>query len=133
MAVKQLDWELSKRGLADAARHREKKKEAIRKNIAEIIGDTSIITRRKGQIVKVPIRGLKSYRFIFRRESEGGKGVGQGEGEKGKWQSPDFGVSPFPLSTLPHGASSMKICMVSSGHHSFHRACSATTAAKRAG
>ncbi len=83
MAVKKLDWELSKRGLTDAARHREKKKEAIRNNIAEIIGDTSIITRKKGQIVKVPIRGLKSYRFIFRRESEGGMGVGQGEGEKG--------------------------------------------------
>jgi hypothetical protein len=83
MAVKKLDWELSKRGLADAARHREKKKEAIRSNIAEIIGDTAIITRKKGQIVKVPIRGLKSYRFIFRRESEGGKGLGQGEGQKG--------------------------------------------------
>jgi hypothetical protein len=26
--------------------------------------------------------GLKSYRFVFRRESSGGIGVGQGKGEK---------------------------------------------------
>ncbi len=103
MAVKKLDWGLSKRGLADAARHREKKKEAIRSNIAEIIGDTSIITRRKGQIVKVPIRGLKSYRFIFRRESEGGKGIGQGAGEKGDvvGRQPAPGQSPGKAGDQP--------------------------------
>jgi hypothetical protein len=83
MAVKKQDWGLSQRGLKDAARHREKIRESIQKNIADIIGDASIITRKKGQIVKVPIRGLKSYRFVFRRESSGGTGVGQGKGEKG--------------------------------------------------
>jgi sporulation protein YhbH len=83
MAVKRQDWELSQRGLRDAARHREKIRESIQKNIADIISDASIITRKRGQIVKVPIRGLKSYRFVFRRESSGGTGVGQGKGEKG--------------------------------------------------
>ena len=83
MAIKRQDWELSQRGLKDAARHREKIRESIQKNIADIISDASIITRKKGQIVKVPIRGLKSYRFVFRRESSGGTGVGQGKGEKG--------------------------------------------------
>ena len=83
MSVKELDWGLSERGLTDAARHRRKTREAIQKNIAEIISDTSIITRRRGQIVRVPVRGLKSYRFIFRRDSEGGIGAGQGEGEAG--------------------------------------------------
>lgn len=83
MAVEKQDWGLSRRGLKDAARHREKVRESIQKNIADIIGDASIITRKKGQIVKVPIRGLKSYRFVFRRESSGGTGVGQGKGEKG--------------------------------------------------
>jgi sporulation protein YhbH len=84
MAVKRQDWGLSQRGLKDAARHREKVRESIQKNIADIIADASIITRKKGQIVRVPIRGLKSYRFIFRRESSGGTGVGQGKGEKGE-------------------------------------------------
>ena len=83
MAIKKQDWELSQRGLKDAARHREKIKESIQKNIADIISDASIITRKKGQIVKVPIRGLKSYRFTYQQESSGGTGVGQGEGAKG--------------------------------------------------
>ncbi len=83
MAIKKQDWQLSQRGLKDAARHREKIKESIQKNIAEIISDASIITRKKGQIIKVPIRGLKSYRFIYKHEGSGGTGVGQGEGKEG--------------------------------------------------
>lgn len=83
MAIKKQDWELSQRGMKDAARHREKVRDAIRKNIADIISEESIITRREGQIVKVPVRGLKSYQFIYRRGSSGGVGVGQGKGEKG--------------------------------------------------
>lgn len=83
MTIKKQDWRLSQRGLKDAARHREKIRESIQKNIADIISDASIITRKKGQIVKVPIRGLKSYRFVFNRESAGGTGTGQGKGEKG--------------------------------------------------
>lgn len=83
MAIRKQDWGLSQRGVKDAARHREKIRETIRKNIADIISDTAIITRKKGQIAKVPIRGLKSYRFIYKRQSTGGTGVGQGEGEEG--------------------------------------------------
>ncbi len=83
MAVNKQDWELSQRGLKDAARHREKIRESIRKNIAEIISDASIITRKQGQVVKVPIRGLKSYQFVFNRASSGGAGLGQGKGSEG--------------------------------------------------
>ncbi len=83
MSIRKQDWELSQRGLKDAARHREKIKESIQKNIADIISDASIITRKKGQIIKVPIRGLKSYRFIYKQENSGGTGVGQGEGKVG--------------------------------------------------
>jgi hypothetical protein len=83
MAVKRQDWELSPRGLRDTARHREKIKESIQKNIADIISETPIITRRDGRIVKVPVRGLKSYRFLYKRESEGGAGLGHGDADKG--------------------------------------------------
>jgi len=83
MAIKKQDWGLSQRGIKDPARHRQKIKESIQKNIADIISDASIITRKRGQIVKVPIRGLKTYHFIHRRESSGGTGVGQGEGKPG--------------------------------------------------
>jgi hypothetical protein len=83
MSIKESDWELSQRGLKDASRHREKVRETIQKNIENIISDSSIITRKKGQIVKIPIRGLKSYRFVYRSSESGGKGIGQGEGKKG--------------------------------------------------
>ncbi len=83
MAIKKQEWELSQRGLKDAARHREKIKESIQKNIADIISDASIISRKKGQMIKVPIRGLKSYHFIYKHESSGGTGAGQGEGKEG--------------------------------------------------
>ncbi len=46
MAIKKQEWELSQRGLKDAARHREKIKESIQKNIADIVSDASIITRK---------------------------------------------------------------------------------------
>lgn len=83
MTIKKQDWELSQRGLKDAARHREKMRESIQENIADIISDASIITRKKGRVVRVPIRGLKSYRFIYKQGSSGGTGVGQGQGEEG--------------------------------------------------
>ncbi len=83
MAVKKQDWELSQRGMKDAARHREKVRDAIRGNIADIISEESIITRKEGQIVKVPIRGLKSYQFIYRRGSSGGSASARGRGKKG--------------------------------------------------
>ena len=83
MGVCEQDWTLSPRGLKDARRHREKVKELIRRNITEIISNEAIITSKKGQLVKVPVRGLKSYRFIYQRSEEGGLGVGQGEGKKG--------------------------------------------------
>jgi len=83
MAIRKQDWGFSQRGLRDATRHRQKIRESIQKNIAEIISDASIITRKKGQVVKVPVRGLKTYHFIHKRESSGGTGVGQGKGDKG--------------------------------------------------
>ncbi len=57
MTITKQDWDLSQRGLKDAARHREKVREAIRQNIAQIVGEASIITRKEGQIVKVPRKG----------------------------------------------------------------------------
>ena len=82
MAIKEQDWGLSQRGLKDTTRHREKVKDAIRKNIAEVISEEAIITRKKDKTVRVPIRGLKSYRFIYDRGA-GRAGIGQGEGRKG--------------------------------------------------
>jgi len=78
------DYGSSPRGRADAARHRAKVKEAIRRNLPDIISDEAIITRRDNRVVKVPIRGLKSYHFIHGAVGSASAGFGSGEGDKGK-------------------------------------------------
>jgi sporulation protein YhbH len=84
MAVIKPDYDSAPRGRTDAARHREKIKEAIRKNLPDIISDEAIITRQKDKIVKVPIRGVKSYQFIHGRTKGESGGFGSGESKKGK-------------------------------------------------
>lgn len=74
-------WDIQ-RGVKDAARHQKKVDEAIRKNVKNVIGEESIITNDdRNKKVRVPIRGLKDYRFVHGRKQVGG--VGQGEGEPG--------------------------------------------------
>ncbi|MEO8605103.1 MAG: DUF444 family protein, partial [bacterium] len=50
----------------------------IRDNIADIIAEESIIGKDRDRIIKVPIRGIKEYHFIF---GNGSPGVGQGNGQ----------------------------------------------------
>ena len=54
----------SDRSAGDRQRHRDKLREAIRDNIADIISEECIIGRDKDRIIKVPIRGIKEYRFV---------------------------------------------------------------------
>ena len=65
----------SDRTAGDRLRHRQKVREAIRNNIADIIAEESIIGKDKNRIIKVPIRGVKEYRFVY---GENAAGVGQG-------------------------------------------------------
>lgn len=65
----------SDRSAGDRLRHRQKVREAIRDNIADIIAEESIIGKDKNRVVKVPIRGVKEFRFVY---GENTPGVGQG-------------------------------------------------------
>ena len=67
----------SDRSAGDRQRHRQKVRESIRDNIADLIAEESIIGKDKDKIIKVPIRGVKEYRFIY---GENVPGVGQGDG-----------------------------------------------------
>lgn len=67
----------SDRSSGDRARHREKIREALRENIADVIAEQAIIGRSGDTIIKVPIRGIKEYRFVY---GENTPGVGQGDG-----------------------------------------------------
>ncbi len=84
MGVLRPDYDTISRGTTDAARHREKIKEAIKKNLPDIISDEAIITKSGDQIVRVPVRGIKSYRFIHRYTDGVQGGFGSGESEEGK-------------------------------------------------
>ena len=83
------DWSLSERGKKDAERHREKIDDAIRKNVRDVISEESIITKKRGKKVRVPVKGLKDYRFINGKGSKGKEGSGEGDGEgQGAGQGP---------------------------------------------
>ncbi len=73
----------SDRSAGDRQRHRQKVREAVRENIADLIAEESIIGKNKDKVIKVPIRGVKEYRFIY---GENASGVGQGDGNSEKGQ-----------------------------------------------
>lgn len=77
------DWSLSERGKADAARHREKIDKTIRNSVQNVISEESIITKRSGRTVRIPVRGLKDYRFVYGKSEGAQGGVGQGKGKVG--------------------------------------------------
>lgn len=78
------NWDLSEKGKKDVERHHRKIDDAIRKSVKDVIAEESIITKKKGKKVRIPVRGLKDYRFIHgRKEKNGEAGVGQGEGKPG--------------------------------------------------
>lgn len=78
------DWSLHRQGQMDQERHQEKVKEAIKKNLAEIVSDESIITSDGQRMVKVPIRSLNEYRFRYNWEKQERAGQGQGNSQEGQ-------------------------------------------------
>jgi len=73
----------SDRSAGDRKRHREKLRRAIRDNIADIIAEESIIGRDRDRVIRVPIRGVREYRFIY-GDNEGGVGQGEGDSRPGQ-------------------------------------------------
>lgn len=73
------DWSLHRKGYQDQVRHQEKVKEAIKKNLSDLVSEESIILSDGKQVVKVPIRSLDEYRFRYNFNKE--PHVGQGDGE----------------------------------------------------
>ena len=76
-----MPWELRRRGLKDSLRHDQRVKEAIRKNLRELIAEEAIITSDGTRRVKIPLRYLDQYRFKYGQPPQG---VGQGEGQPGE-------------------------------------------------
>ncbi|MBI2875595.1 MAG: DUF444 family protein [Candidatus Tectomicrobia bacterium] len=70
---------MSDRGAGDRKRHREKVRNAIKENLGNIISEEAIIGQSGDKKVKVPIKGVKEYRFIF---GSNNAGVAQGTGQE---------------------------------------------------
>ncbi|PWK13830.1 sporulation protein YhbH [Tumebacillus permanentifrigoris] len=73
------DWSLHRKGEQDQQRHQEKVREAIKKNLADLVTEESLIMHDGRQIVKVPIRSLDEFRFRYNYNK--GQHGGQGDGE----------------------------------------------------
>lgn len=98
-AIGKSDWSLHRKGPADQQRHKEKVREAIKNNLADIVSQENIILADDKTVIKVPIRSLEEYKFRFdpRRQRYAGQGSGgnrvgdvigqaprQGDGHKGQ-------------------------------------------------
>lgn len=77
------DWSLHRKGHQDQERHREKVKEAIKENLADLVSDESIVMSNGKQIVKVPIRSLEEYRFRYNFNKGQQAGTGDGSSQVG--------------------------------------------------
>ncbi len=68
--------EHSDRSAGDRLRHRQKVRQLIRSGIADVIAEEAIIGGDRDRIIKVPIRGVREYRFVY---GENARGVAEGQ------------------------------------------------------
>ncbi|MFT9848386.1 sporulation protein YhbH [Aneurinibacillus sp. REN35] len=73
------DWSLHRKGHQDQQRHQEKVREAIRKNLPDLVSEENIIMSNGRDVVKIPIRSLDEYRIRYNYNKS--KHVGQGTGD----------------------------------------------------
>ncbi|CAM3747102.1 sporulation protein YhbH [Cohnella lubricantis] len=73
------DWSLHRKGYQDQSRHQQKVREAIKSNLPDLLSEENIILSDGKQIIKIPIRSLEEYRFIYNHNKR--KHVGQGDGD----------------------------------------------------
>ena len=67
------------RSASDRRRHKQKIEKAIREGIHNIVADESIIGENGKKKFKIPVRGIKEYKFIYGNNS--GKQVGSAPGK----------------------------------------------------
>src|SRR5713101_413192 len=65
MSVQRNDWSLQRKGQIDQDRHKERVRDAIKKNLGSIVSNESIILSDGKRVVRVPIRSLDEYKFRF--------------------------------------------------------------------
>ncbi len=72
------------RAAGDRQRHRQKVRASIKENIGDIIAEESIIGKSGDRVIKIPIRGIKEYRFVYGENNQGAaQGSGNGKVQRG--------------------------------------------------
>ena len=71
------------RAVEDRRRHRQLVEKSIKENLGDILSEESIIGQGKDKKIKIPIKGLKEYEFIFGKNKSG---VGSGDGNEKRGQ-----------------------------------------------
>ena len=67
------------RSATDRSRHKQKIKEALREGVYDIVSDESIIGQDGKKRIRIPVRGIKEYRFIY-GENEANRKSGSAPG-----------------------------------------------------
>ncbi|HEX2946510.1 MAG TPA: sporulation protein YhbH [Clostridia bacterium] len=67
------------RSAEDRRRHKELVEESIKKNIGSIISEESIIGQSGSKKIKIPVRGIKEYSFVYGKNA---KGAATGDGDE---------------------------------------------------
>jgi sporulation protein YhbH len=68
------------RSASDRARHKNKIEKAIKEGIHNIVSEESIIGQDGKKKIKIPVKGIKQYRFMY-GQGPGSKGVGSAQGK----------------------------------------------------
>jgi hypothetical protein len=75
--------ERSDRAARDRARHRAKVKQSIKDNLGNVISEESLIGKSGDKLIKVPIRGIKEYSFVY-GQNQNGASQGEGNTQQGQ-------------------------------------------------
>lgn len=67
------------RAAEDRRRHRQLIDDSIKKNLPDIISEEGIIGESKNKKIKIPIKGIKEYQFIYGKNDSG---IGSGDGSE---------------------------------------------------
>ena len=65
----------SDRSASDRARHKRKIEKAIKEGVYDIVSDESIIGQEGKKKIRIPVKGIKEYRFVY-GENQTNKKVG---------------------------------------------------------
>ncbi|KNY28120.1 sporulation protein YhbH [Pseudobacteroides cellulosolvens] len=106
------------RSAEDRRRHRQLVEDSIKKNIGNIIAEESIIGQRKDKKIKIPIKSIKEYQFIYGKNTSGagsgtgnekrgdkvgedqGQGQGNGSGQAGNQEGEDYYETEITIDEL---------------------------------